>query len=288
LGQLGLVRQGIAENPPVVTRRANEKFGHRWTTGEGVFALKPDEADQLDLPAAERAILKPYYDLCDLGRYWLAEKPSLSLIYSTRHTWPEAGRFPRLRDHLARFRPIMEERRETRAGTVQWWQLHWPREEKLWSARKIVSVQMAERPAFALAEGEVFTSFSTNVFVKDPAAPEDELYILALLNSRLLWRWFRHNAKRRGGLEINGNVLRRAPIRRIRFSLPHEAALHQEVCLLAAFMQSAGCKLARAATAGERSAIQQQMDSADSRVDQLVYQLYELTPAEADRVEGGA
>jgi hypothetical protein len=288
LGQLGLVRQGIAENPPAVTRRANEKFGHRWTTGEGVFALKPDEADQLDLPAAERAILKPYYDLCDLGRYWLAEKPSLSLIYSTRHTWPEAGRFPRLRDHLARFRPIMEERRETRAGTVQWWQLHWPREEKLWSARKIVSVQMAERPAFVLAEGEVFTSFSTNVFVKDPAAPEDELYILALLNSRLLWRWFKHNAKRRGGLEINGNVLRRAPIRRIRFSLPQEAALHQEVCLLAAFMQGAAGKLARAATAVERNAIQQQMDSADSRVDQLVYQLYELAPAEAARVEAEA
>jgi hypothetical protein len=62
-------------------------------------------------------------------------------------------------------------------------------------------------------------------------------YLAALLNSRVLWKWFRHYAKRRGvGLEINGHVLAKAPIRRVDFSNPAEAAKHHRVAELAAAM----------------------------------------------------
>jgi len=285
LADLGIIRQGIAENPPSITKKANAAFGGRWTVGEGVFALRKEELAAIAPPSAERVLIKPYYDLCDLGRYWISEKPSLNLIYSTRHTWPAVNDFPCLREHLARFRPIMERRRETKAGTIGWWQLHWPRDENLWTSKKIVSVQMAARPSFVLADGEVFTSFSTNVFLKDFRARENEAYIVALLNSKALWKWFQHNAKRRGGLEINGNVLRRARIRAIDFNDATETATHDEICRLADFMQSATRKLALVRTDHERTAIQRQIEATDREIDRLVYQLYGLTELEVELIE---
>src|SRR5262249_12195147 len=132
LSSFGDVRQGIAENPSQINTKTNKRFGDRWKVGEGVFALTPDEAEQLRLSGAEEAILKPYFDLSDLGRYYIAKEPSRRLIYSTRSTVPNIEAVPALRRHLQRFRPIMDKRRETKNGVIAWWQLHWPREQRLW------------------------------------------------------------------------------------------------------------------------------------------------------------
>lgn len=285
LDDLGIVRQGIAENPPSVTKKANKAFGGHWTVGDGVFALQMEELAAIAPPLNERVLIKPYYDLCDLGRYWISEKPSLNLIYSTRRTWPAVNDFPRLKDHLAQFRPIMERRRETRAGNIGWWQLHWPRDERLWTSKKIVSVQMATRPCFVFTKGEAFTPFSTNVFLKDSRTREDEAYITGLLNSKALWKWFKHNAKRRGGLEINGNVLGRAPIHVIDFSNTVEIAKYKEICKMVSFMQSSMQRVALLRTEHERIALQRQIEATDRQIDKLVYELYGLTDEEIAIVE---
>ena len=71
-----------------------------------------------------------------------------------------------------------------------------------------MAIQMAARPSFVAAERSVYVPFSVNVFVPHEGRPEHLYYFMAILNSRLLWKWFQHYAKRRGvGLEINGNVL---------------------------------------------------------------------------------
>lgn len=122
-----------------------------------------------------------------------------------------------------------------------------------------------------------------------PSRGEDynEYYILALLNSKLLWKWFRHNAKWRGGLEINGNVLRGAPIYAVHFSSSSETALYNELCRLAAFMQLATRKLSAARTDRERTVLQPQIEATDCQIDQHVCELYGLTDAEIAMVEGG-
>src|SRR5205823_1721803 len=121
LRTLGIVRQGIAENPASINRKVNSRFGDRWTIGEGVFTLTKDELARLRLGANERSLLRPYHDLRDLGRYYLATDPSLTLIYSTKRTCADISRYPKLCAHLERFRPIMEGRRETLKGSNDWW-----------------------------------------------------------------------------------------------------------------------------------------------------------------------
>jgi len=287
LGRLGMVRQGIVENPAAINGRTNRQYGNRWQVGEGVFALRPEKVAWLGLPERERSLLRPYHDLCDLGRYYIAPQASLSLIYSTRETWSEADQYPALRDHLRRFRAVMCARRETRSGLRAWWQLHWPREEMLWRTGKIVALQMAPRPAFACAPDPLYVPFSANVFVAKDDTREDLRWLTALLNSRLMWKWFRHHAKRRGvALEINGNVLARAPVRTIDFADSADRARHDRLAELAEQMATIQRGL-RKAPAAEQTALRQRQAAIDRRIDEAVYELYGLAEKEIAAVEAG-
>ena len=286
LSELGIVRQGIAENPASVNKKTKEKYGGRWKVGEGVFALTPEEVDRLGLPVQERQILRPYCDLCDIGRYFLASRPSLVLIYSTRHTCPDISQFPHIREHLSRFRVIMEQRRETRKGSNCWWHLHWPRQERLWESAKILSVQMGARPSFVPAFERAYVSFSVNVFVPVQTTQEHLSYICGLLNSRALWKWYQHRAKRRGvGLEVNGNVLERTPIRRIDFSDSKDTDRHDRIVELVGRVLSARGRLDATKTAHQETVLQRQIEATDGEIDRLVYELYGLTEEEIAIVE---
>ena len=216
LGQLGIVRQGIAENPARINKKTNARFGDRWNIGQGVFSLTEEELQELDLPDCETTLIREYHDLSDLGRYVLSSNPSRRLIYSTRQTCSNIDDFPTLRNHLDHFRPIMLARRETRNGNNAWWHLHWPRDAALWHAPKVISVQMGRRPQFVAADHPVYVPFSTNVWIPEDLGWENLFFVTAILNSKLVWKWFQHNAKRRGiGLEINGKVLSQVPIPRV-------------------------------------------------------------------------
>ena len=83
---------------------------------------------------------------------------------------------------------------------------------ELWTAAKIIALQMSPRPAVVPALGPAYVPFSANVFVPAAGTAEHLYYLAALLNSRVLWKWHLHHAKRRGvGLEINGHALAGRP-----------------------------------------------------------------------------
>lgn len=214
LETVATVRQGLAENPATITARLNARHGGAYETGAGVFHLSATEAASLAWSAAESArLLRPYHDLCDLGRYRLNPTPASVLIYATPETAPELDRLPGLRAHLARFRPILEARRETRLGRVPWWQLHWPRAAWLWTAPKLIALQMARRPSFALAETPCWTSFSTHLIVPHENTRAQRLRLLGWLNAAPVRAWLEHHGKRRGvGLDLSGTLLRRVPV----------------------------------------------------------------------------
>jgi adenine-specific DNA-methyltransferase len=286
LCSLGKVRQGIAENPASINRKTNEAYGSRWKIGQGVFALRQDELRQIGLSKEELSLLRPYHDLLDVDRYWLSAAPSLSLIYSTRETCPDICRYPGVCAHLKQFRPIMDKRRETLSKANSWWHIHWPRDEQLWRSPKLIVVQMARRPTIAVARQPAYVPFSINVFVPDAITAEHLNYFAGLLNSRLIWLWFSHYAKRRGvGLEINGNVLQRAPIRRIDFSKPEDKSAHDKIVLLVDKMEALVRRLRTSKTDSERATMQNAVTATDQQIDAMVYELYGLTKEEVELVE---
>jgi hypothetical protein len=285
LDQAGLIRQGIAENPADVNKKTNEKFGGRWKTGEGVFSLTPTELAGLGLHSGEKSLIRPYHDLQDIDRYWLAADPSRRLIYSTKETWPQLEENPALAAHLERFQSIMEKRRETQKGSNKWWHLHWPRKEELWEAPKVIALQMAPRPSFAPSPEPAYVPFSANVFVPDASRSEHLYFFAGILNSRLAWWWFDRHAKRRGvGLEINGNVLARFPMRKIDFEDHEDRRRHDQMCEGVTTRISLESDLKRA-SAHEATLIERQITRVEQGLDELVLELYSLSTDEAQSVE---
>lgn len=219
LGDLFEVRQGIAENPPKVTRR-QAQADPDMRAGEGVFVLSSSELARLELNAAERELVRPYYTAADITKSWQVPPLGQWLLYLTRQTAPDLTVLPHIQQHLSRFRTLLEQRREVRQGKIAWWYLHWPREQHLFERPRILAVQMAQEPRFAYVERPTYVGFSVNLIVDRIASPASEpahdLSLEALeviLNSNFAAEWFDAHAKRRGvNLDITGSTLKRFPL----------------------------------------------------------------------------
>ena len=285
LKEYGIIRQGIAENPSNINKKTNEKYNNKYTTGEGTFTLTDEELKRLKLSTDEMNLIRPYHDLCDIGRYIIKNKPSLNLIYSTKNTCPNINTYPIIKNHLKRFKIIMDQRRETKKGSIGWWHLHWPRDENIWQSPKVLSIQMGSRPSFVTATNPVYVSFSVNVFVPDENTKEDLHYFTAILNSKLLWNWFSHKAKKRGvGLEINGNVLSKAPIKKINFSNNNEKQIHDKLIELVKTITDEYTKQYT-----DNSSISviasRKIIHLEKEIDTLVYELYNVPREEIENIE---
>ncbi|MBN1591122.1 MAG: hypothetical protein JW888_16530, partial [Pirellulales bacterium] len=131
--------------------------------------------------------------------------------------------------------------------------------------------------------------FSVNVFVPNPSTREHLLYLTALLNSRPLWQWYGHHAKRRGvGLEINGRALAQTPIRRIDFTDAADRRQHDELVELAGqLMRETGRVRACTHQSTTPGACKQDPNTdatgqIEGRIDRIVCRLYGL-PEDSSR-----
>ena len=114
-------------------------------------------------------------------------------------------------------------------------------------------------------------------------------YLLGLLNSNLL-RWYFPfiSAPFRGGwLSANRQFLSQLPIRTIEFINPTEKANHAHMVALVEQMLSLHKQLAESKLPQAKTVLQRQMEITDRQINQLVYELYELTDEEIKIVEKG-
>ncbi|MBC8113567.1 MAG: hypothetical protein H7062_04265, partial [Candidatus Saccharimonas sp.] len=216
------VRQGIAENPPFVTKAIANVLDDPSLAGRGVFVLTEDEVESLGLSVRERSMLRPYFALSTVERFRLAPQPSHWLLYLTKKTAPTLDELPRIASHLERYRAVLERRREVASGAMAWWHLHWPREERLFTAPRVLCLQMGHVPRFVFADRPTFVGFSQHVIVertksranKPSESGSPSLAALsAILNSSPARVWFEAHAKRRGAnLDISGSVLKQFPL----------------------------------------------------------------------------
>lgn len=115
----------------------------------------------------------------------------------------------------------------------------------------------------------------------------DLRYVLGILNSPILTYYLQETGTplRGGYFRMKTAYLREFPIRTIDFTQPSEKALHDQMVTLVTQMLELHKRLAAAHTSHEKSLLQRQITATDTHIDQLVYQLYALTPAEIAIVE---
>ena len=132
-----------------------------------------------------------------------------------------------------------------------------------------------------------FLGLTDTTVLFDNNQAESLLYILGLLNSRLLTFRFRSIGKLKSGgiYEYFWNSVSKLPIRRINFSDQAEKAQHDRVVELVESMLALNEELAATESAAHTDVTQRRIDATDCEIDRLVYALYGLTTAEITIVE---
>ena len=119
----------------------------------------------------------------------------------------------------------------------------------------------------------------------------DLRYILGLLNSRLL-TWIYQNIinpeKGEALAQVKRGHLAQLPIVILNISNPADKARHDRMVALVDQMLELHKQLAWAKTDHDKTVIQRQIDATDHQIDQLVYELYDLTDEEIKIVEEGS
>jgi hypothetical protein len=214
-----LLSEGVTANPERLSRRivarvAAERgvdLGARGLEpGAPVFVVPADWPRGRGLSAAERALLLPWLAPNHVAR--LRAEPGKEtpwLIHTTAETAPDPAAIPRLVEHLAAAREVMERRRETRRGARAWWQLHWPRRPELLRGPRCLIPRMTSWPAAAAVERDCGVGESVLVLVP---TPESLPAATALLNALPFAAGLLLTGKRRGvGVDLARAAVARCP-----------------------------------------------------------------------------
>ena len=207
---------------------------HGIRLGDPIFLLTKPELASLGLAPNDRKLVKAFFQNVDLGSYTPEKAPWKEdnfLIYTTRDTRIEE--FPGIERHLAKFRAILESKREARQGKLPWYSLHWPRDPQVFEGPKIVAPHYRYSHPFVFTDGSFYTSDENYVFKKKPEVREDEKYFVALLNSAVTDRWMtRRLTKKASGFEMLSQRLAFLPVHRINFEDKREVAQHDKLVKL--------------------------------------------------------
>lgn len=114
-------------------------------------------------------------------------------------------------------------------------------------------------------------------------------YILALVNSKLLAFIYRASSIQKGSVfpEVRIYSLNQLPIRAINFSDKADCMRHDRIVSLAEAMLNAKRQLQSARTDRDRDHYESKCAALDQQIDELVYELYDLTDEERKVIENG-
>ena len=202
------VAQGIVPNPDVVNSRNIKKFSdseileRKISLRDGVFVTNKGNFD--DLPQNEKKYIKPIFEPNEVDRYKFVQDYDSEILYITKANYQDDA--PNLLDHLSKYRNIMNDRRENRNGRLDYFHLHWPRDEYFFEqGNKILSVRKCGRPTFIYTSEPTYVMMSFNIIKSERLNLK---FLTALLNSKLIAFWLRHKGKMQG----NNYQIDKAPL----------------------------------------------------------------------------
>lgn len=262
------VAQGIVPNPDIITKRniSDEMVSKGIKVGDGVFVI---EKDFLNVCEYEKKYLKPLYEVEHFGKYYFNKNNSKQLIYTTKNNSKKEN-IPTIIKHLQKFRSIMNNRRENLNKRLDFYHLHWARDERFFeSGEKIVSVRKCIEPIFSYLNNEAYVMLSLNVIKTQRINVK---YLTAILNSKLVAFWLKHKGKMQGNnYQIDKEPLLNIPI--VDTNSKNKKLADELINLVDGILK---------AKEQNKNANTQELEN---KINSLVYKLYNLTEDEIKIIE---
>ena len=263
------VAQGIVFPQNFVNKNSQKKLGNNFSVGTGIFVLSDNEKAIINLNKTELEIVKPYYTTKKLGRWYGDSKNEEWVIY-TDSTFKDSKKiesYPKIKNHLDQFKKVITSDNKP-------YGLHRARDEYFFKGEKIISVRKCVKPTFTYTEFDCYVS-ATFYIIKSERI--NQKYLVGLLNSSLMAFWLRWKGKMQG----NNFQIDKEPIIDLPIIKPPDVEQKGVISLVDKILS-----IAKSSDHFEDLEKQVKVEEYESQIDQLVYQLYELTPEEIKIVEG--
>lgn len=263
------IAQGIVPNPDCITKRNITKSleSKDVKIGDGVFVIPKNS---LKVSKDEKKYLKPLFEVEHCKKYYFNKHNEREIIYTTKQNYT-LKQIPNIAKHLAIFKEIMDSRRENISGRLNFFHLHWARDERFFKqGSKILCVRKCiDTPIFSYTENEAYVMLSLNIIQTNRINLK---FLTGLLNSKLIAFWLKHKGKMQGNnYQIGKEPLMNIPL--IEITKQNKKNANQIIALVDEIL-----KLKAKDSTTDTSKL-------ESQIDCLVYKLYNLTDDEIKMIE---
>jgi len=284
---------GLSDNEDPTTKLLNKikQYGHLlsnicnvntglYTAADDIFILQNKKIKNIFsyLNNLEKILFKPLFKNSDIARYFTNIKNNKRVIYHYEKATYSLDEIPNIFSYLKRFEKRLKARKDNSLkGSLKrgrWDVMSLPKTAINFEGSKIIAPQRSPRntfgyneiPWYASADVYFVTQKDKKVFLK---------YLLALLNSKLYYLWLYHRGKRKGEtLELYQKPLSEIPIKKI-----NEDEQKPFVEIVDKILE-----ITSAENYDPKNPPQEQK-LLETKIDQMVYKLYGLTPEEIKIVE---
>ncbi|MEO5776811.1 MAG: Eco57I restriction-modification methylase domain-containing protein [Flavobacterium sp.] len=219
-----------------------------------------------DFKGIPKKLVKTWVKVGDIHKYSINPVEDRQIIYSSEIE--NLTDYPELEKRFKPFKEKLSERREAKSGKIRWFDLQWGRDPVLFNSPKLICRFKASQNTFAFDDNKYYSSADTTIVVlkKDFAKEFDLKFLLALVNSKLLDFYF----KSYGKLMDYRFEYYPGPVGQLRIK---KASNQKDFVKIVDEILIAKSKDNTADTS-----------SLETEIDELVYELYKLTPEEKEIV----
>jgi len=289
--ELEILLQKIKNVGPSLGEYVNNEIYRGILTGlNKAFLLDESLKNQLiEENPSSRKLIKPFLTGRDIKRY-KSNKNDKSLIFIPKgwtnlHSGDEENKwkwfkdnYPSIADYLEPFAQEAEIRLDK--GDY-WWELRACGYYDAFSKPKIIIPTIIQEASFTFDENGVYSNDKTSII------PRDDLYLLGLMNSKVLWWYLRAIAAEKAGkfIEAKPMYIAQLPIRKINKKDLKDKEQHDSIVNLVKRMLALKNKLQKVQSDPEKVELTKEILETDQAIDVIVYDLYGLTNEEIEIIE---
>ena len=253
---------GIHTHHDCVNNKIHRQFPDL-EVGKGIFVLSSEEKESLNLTTVEEPLIKPFFSSDEIFRFYTSNINKSWIIYtdSQYKNIHSMDQYPHIKKHLDIVgKAITSDNRP--------YGLHRARESRFFVGEKIVSLRKCvERPCFSFSD---FDCYVPAMYYVIKSSRWDMKFLTGVLNSKLVAFWLRHKGKMQG----NNYQVDKEPLQRIPLPIVSPA---QQLPII---------NLVNTILSTKRTKPQADTSELENEIDNLIYNLYDLSYDEIKIVRG--
>jgi type I restriction-modification system DNA methylase subunit len=196
--------------------------------------------------------------------------------------------FPLGWDYILRNKKELEGREHNKMKGDKFYAYIYPKNLSEFEVEKICTPDIANKPKFTIDKSkQLYHTTTVYSFVFKEGIKENEKYFLGLLNSPILWYFLQNtgNVLRGGFFRFKTEYLKPFPIMLINFKNKTEVEQHDEIVKLVDRLLKLNEEKAETKLQTTVSQLESKIDYCESRINEIVYQLYGLSEEEIRIIE---